>query len=212
MAAEFDFEGVFGALQRPGIAETEPLVGGFHLPAVANLLIEDAVLVANAIADGGNVERGEGIHEAGGETAESAVAQARLFFLLDERLEIEAQLAHGLLGFVVDAEVDEIVGEVRAGEELGGEVADDADVLGPVVEDGLNPALDQAVADGVRERHVEVVDGGPLARPALHEEEVVEEGVRQGMDAGGGPQGFEGTFRSEIGQSRSGHSMPRARD
>jgi hypothetical protein len=36
--------------------------------------------------------------------------------------------------------------------------------------------------------------------------------VRQGMGAGGGPQSFEGSFRSEIGQSRSGHSTPRARN
>ena len=86
MAAEFDFEGVFGALQRPGIAETEPFVRSFHLPAVANLLIEDAVLVANAIADGGNVECGKGIHEARGKTAEAAIAKARLSFPLDQRL------------------------------------------------------------------------------------------------------------------------------
>ena len=152
-----NFEGVFGALQSPGIAQAEPLVGGFHLPAVANLLVEDAVLVADAVADGGNVEGGKGIHEAGGQTAEAAVAEAGLGLLLDQRFEIEAELAHGFIGFVVDAEVDEVVGQVRAGEEFGREVADDADVLRAVVEDGLNPALDEAVADGVGESHVEIV-------------------------------------------------------
>src|SRR5208337_2600301 len=142
MAAEFDFDSVFGALQCPGIAEAEPFVSGLHVAAVVDLLVEDAVLVADAIADGRNVECGKGIHEARGETAQAAVAKARLGFLLDERFEIEAELAHGLLGFVVDAEVDEIVGKVRPGEEFSRKVADDTDVLCAVIEDGLNPTLD----------------------------------------------------------------------
>ena len=158
VAAELNFEGVFRPLQRPGIAEAEPFVGGLNLPAVANLLIEDAVLIADAVADGGNVEGGEGIHEAGGKTAEAAIAEAGFGFLLDERFEIEAELAHGLFGFFVDAEVDEVVGQMRTGEELGREIADDADILRAIVEDGLDPALDEAVADGVREGHVEIID------------------------------------------------------
>ena len=167
----------------------------------SDLLVEDAVLVTDAVADGGNIERREGIHEARGQAAQAAVAEARFGFLLDEGFEIEAELAHGLLGFFVDAEIDEVVGEMRTGKELGGEVADDTDVLCTVIEDGLNPALDQAIADGVRESHVEVVEGGAVARPALHEEEVVEEGVRQGMGSGGGPQSFQGSFGPRSGRA-----------
>ena len=146
------------------------------------MLVEDAVLVANAVADGGNVQRGERIHEAGGEPAESAVAEAGLLLLLDEDVEVEAEGAHRLLGFVVDAEVDEVVGEMRPGEELCREVADDADILRLVVLDGGDPALDEAVADGVREGHVEVVDGGALAVAALHTEQVVQKGLCQRAD------------------------------
>jgi len=61
-------------------------------------------------------------------------AKARFGFLLDERLEIETELAHGFLGFFVDPEIDEIVGEVRTGKELSREVADDTDVLCTVIE------------------------------------------------------------------------------
>ena len=68
---------------------------------------------------------------------ETAVAEAGLLLLLDQRFKIEAELAHGLLGFVVDAEVDEVVGEVRPGEKLGGEIADHAHILRAIISDGL---------------------------------------------------------------------------
>ena len=106
MTTQLDFKGVFGALERPGIAETQPLVGGFYLPAVANLLIEDAVFIANAVADGGNVEGGERIHKARGKPAQPAIAQTRFGLLLDQRFQVKAELAHRFFGFVVKAEVD----------------------------------------------------------------------------------------------------------
>ena len=54
---------------------------------------------------------------------------------------------------------------MRTGKKLGGKIADHAHILGPIVVDGLYPALDQAVADGVRQGHVEIVDRSPLAGP-----------------------------------------------
>ena len=57
----------FGPAYLPGIAELEPFVGIFHLPAILDPLIEDAELVADAIADGRHLEGGQGIDVAGGE-------------------------------------------------------------------------------------------------------------------------------------------------
>ena len=132
-SAHLDLESVFGALQRPGIAQAQPFVSRLHLPSVADLLVEDAIFVTNAVADGGNIEGGQRIHEAGGQAPQSAVAQAGLFFLLDEDVQVQAQLAHGLLGFAVDAEVDQVIGQVGSGEKLGREVADHAHILGLIV-------------------------------------------------------------------------------
>jgi hypothetical protein len=47
----------------------------------------------------------------------------------------------------------------------------------------LNPALDQPVADGVRQRHVQIVDRRPLGRPALYKKEIVQKRLRQRLDA-----------------------------
>src|SRR5688572_8129665 len=70
----------------PGVAVLQPFVGGLHLPAVANLLIEDPELVTNAVPDGGHPERRERVEIARGETAQAAVTQAWFFFELEQRI------------------------------------------------------------------------------------------------------------------------------
>ena len=66
-AAEAD--GIFGfrPLELPRVAEREPVLRQLVLPAVADLLQEQAVLVADAVAVGRNAERRHAVHEAGGE-------------------------------------------------------------------------------------------------------------------------------------------------
>ena len=83
-SAELHVERDLRAHDLPGVAEAQPLVGQLHLPAVANRLIEDAELVADAVADGGNVEGRQRVHVTGGQPSEPAVAEARLLFLLQE--------------------------------------------------------------------------------------------------------------------------------
>ena len=49
--AEFDALGVFGALQIPQDATTQPVIGHFDLITVFDALAEHAVSVANTVAD-----------------------------------------------------------------------------------------------------------------------------------------------------------------
>ena len=79
----------------PGIGVAQPVVGLLDLPAVADRLPEDAVFVAQAVADGRVLQRGEGVDEAGGQPAEAAVAQPGVRLLLDQLLEVPAFLLHG---------------------------------------------------------------------------------------------------------------------
>ena len=80
----------------PGVAPTQPLVGHLHLPAVADFLVEDAELVAKAVADCRHAEGRERLQEAGREPSEPAVAEARLFFLFDQLVEVEPEELDGL--------------------------------------------------------------------------------------------------------------------
>ena len=72
--AELHIERDFRTHDLPGITEAQPLVGQLDLPAVTNRLIEDAELVADAVADGRNVERRQRVHVTRGQAAQAAIA------------------------------------------------------------------------------------------------------------------------------------------
>ena len=94
VAAELHLDRPLGPRDFPRIAEAQPLVGLLDLPAVDDLLLEDAELVADAVADRRHLQRRQRIDEARREPAETAVAQARLVFLGEQLIEIEPELGH----------------------------------------------------------------------------------------------------------------------
>jgi hypothetical protein len=89
--AELHIESKVRPRDLPWISETQPWIGDFALPSIANFLIEDAELVSDAITDCGHLKRGHGFHEARGETSEAAGAQPGFFFMLDQFVEIDAE-------------------------------------------------------------------------------------------------------------------------
>jgi len=74
--AELHCHAPFGARDLPRVAPAQPLVGLLHLPAVDDLLLENAELVTDAVAQCGHFERSQRIDEAGREPPETAVAKA----------------------------------------------------------------------------------------------------------------------------------------
>ena len=74
-AIDGDEAGLLGPLDLPGRREGEPVVRLLLLLAVLDLLAEQAVLVVDAVAVAGHVERGQRIEEAGREPAQPAVAE-----------------------------------------------------------------------------------------------------------------------------------------
>ena len=188
VSAEADEAGVFGALDFPGVAVLQPVVGLFALFAVDDALAEDAVVVAQAVAGGGEVEGGEGIHEAGGEAAEAAVAEAGVHLVVAEAVPVQAEGVHGFAALLLEAEVDDVVAEEAADEELEGEVVDAADLGGAVGVLGGHPAVDDAVAHGIGEGFVAIAFGGSVAALGEGETHVPEEvlGEALGGELSGG--------------------------
>ena len=147
----------------PRIAVAQPLVGDFDLPAVADLLVEDAELVADAVADRRTLQRRQRIEIAGGEPSETAVAQARFLLARQNDVEILPELGHRGARRLLEIEVDQVVAQVRSHQEFRREIAGD---LRPGVEAGLGgarPAILHPIAHRKRQRAVIVVaarDGG----------------------------------------------------
>jgi hypothetical protein len=134
----------------------------------------------------GNLERRERFDEARGEAAQAAVAEAGFLLLREELVEVQPELGHALLDAFEDAEIHEVVAEMRPHQEFGREVGDRARAALGVGLRGADPALQHAVAHRECERHVVIVLGRERREFPLHVEQVVEEGVLQRFLAEGG--------------------------
>ena len=186
MAAPADFVIQFGLGDLPGVAGCQPVVGALDLPAVADLLVENAELVADAVPDRRALEGGQRVEVAGRQPAQSAVAQSGLFLAVQHGVVVLAQVGQGCPGLFLQAEVQQVIPQVRAQQELRRQVhrhlAGQVDVgLG-----GGRPVLLHAVAHRQRQGVVVVLGFQQLERPTQGVADVVLDGP---AERGGGSSG-----------------------
>ena len=131
----------------PRIDGAQPVVGALDLRTVANHLPENAVLVAQAVADGRVLERGERVDEAGREPAQAAVAESCIGLFLDHRIEIPSLLLQRTLNQRFRGEIHHVVAQRAAEQILQGEVVDALGVRVLPRLTGGNPAVRDQVAD-----------------------------------------------------------------
>ena len=111
----------------PRVAGAQPAVGALDLPAVADVLVEDAELVAQAVADRGDVERGERVHVARGEAPEAAVAEAGLLLVLDAACRATGRRRRAPRATAVSRpSASRFDAELRPDQVLGGQIDDRA--------------------------------------------------------------------------------------
>jgi hypothetical protein len=87
-------------------------------------LPEQPVVVADAVAEGGDADRGHALHEAGGEAAQAAVAERRVRLELADHVDVDAELAQGVAAGPGQAQVADGVGEQAPDQELEAEIVD----------------------------------------------------------------------------------------
>ena len=165
----------------------EPLVGIFLLPAVLDDLAEQAEIVADAIADGGDGERRHALHEARGEPAETAIAERCVRLELAQFGQADAEIAERRLEHRQQAHIVQRVGEQAPDQEFEREIIDPlaAGVVVLLFRD--QPAVNDTVAQRQRRRLVPVALGrhaGVLAdgKPKLGEDRALDFGQRQLID------------------------------
>ena len=122
IAVELDIDRLIRLAVLPGEAVLEPVVGDLDLVAVNDLLLKEAVLVADAAAVARQAVCCHRVDEAGREPAEAAVAEAGVRLLLVRLGEIDLQPFEDLFDRVLDAEVHEVRLEQAAEQKLDGEI------------------------------------------------------------------------------------------
>ena len=132
----------------PRVGRRSQLSGCSSLPAVLDRLAEDAVLVAQPVAHGRELQGGHRVEEAGGQPAEAAVAQAGVGLLLEHPSQSRCFCLTACARRIEQQVGDDVVGQRPADEELHREVVDPLGVLAVVGLLGLHPALREDVAHG----------------------------------------------------------------
>ena len=122
LAAELDLHSLVLPGVDPHITHIQPVVGEFHLPAVHNLLLEDAELIADGETGDGHVQAGGGIHIAGGQPAQAAVAQPGVGLHGVQIVNVDAVMGQGGGEILLQAQIIQIVAQGSAHQELHGHI------------------------------------------------------------------------------------------
>jgi len=119
VAADLNRVAPFRSDHLPGIAAGQPGVGALLLPFWADLLAENAKFVADAVADGGQLQAGHRFLKAGRQATQAAIAQARFRLLSNQLFEREVHAAAGRFGIGPDTQVDQVVLQVGSEQVFG---------------------------------------------------------------------------------------------
>ena len=106
------------------LAPFEPMVRGLGLLAVHKALAEQPTVVGEPQAVRGQAQRGEAVQEAGRQPPQAAVAQGGLQLELLQFGQGDALRRQFIPDLPVQAQVDQVVAQQLADQELGGDVVD----------------------------------------------------------------------------------------
>ena len=152
---------VGGPAAAPGIPKALPVVSSFMLIAVPPALLEQAVLIPDAVTVQRQIVGGGGVQEAGGETPQTAVAQGAVLDLL-EHVDIQPVLGESRLHLVQKPQVIQVIIDHAACKILGGEIVSAPAPLMHMT--ALIPGVGDAVHDQLAQGVVDLIYGGLVGR------------------------------------------------
>ena len=147
---------IFRPFDFPRISILEPVVGLLHLLAVDDLLAEDAVVVANAVAHGSEVERGHRIEIACCETSQTSIAKACIHLKIAQGVPVDAVGAQSVAAKLISFEVYDVVAEQTTDEEFKRKVIYVLGILLAVLGLGVHPPFRDAIPNRMSKSEVSV--------------------------------------------------------
>ena len=121
-AADLDLAGLIHCRNLPNLAGRQPGIRQLDLLAFYDLLLENAVLVADGVASTAYAVGRHAVHVAGSQTAKTAVAQTGISFLLEDVRHLEAHVLQGCGQSVQHTEVVGVVAQAAADKKFHAQV------------------------------------------------------------------------------------------
>ncbi len=162
-AAKPDGVSDFGARKLPRIGESQPVFGIFVLPAVLDRLAEQTVIVADAVAICGDLQRRHAFHKAGRKPPQAAVAKRCVGLHLGEFFKIDVKAGERFTELSGKAEIVQRVHEQTADQKLQRQVVDAPPAFLVIRSFGCDPGLDDLVARDESGRDEPIALDSPLS-------------------------------------------------
>ena len=156
MTFELDIERKLGVWDFPRIAVLQPFIGLLNLITIFDVLLEDAEIVAQSIADPGQVQGGDRIQKTCCEPAEAAIAEASIDLVFPQVLPIEPLLKHGRAADLLHLKIDDIVAHQAPDQELERQVVDPFHISLVMRLLSRDPSFDKLIPDCKRKRIIAV--------------------------------------------------------
>ena len=181
LAAEADLLGLLQLGQQPRVAQLHPVVGKLHLLALHDLLLENTQLIADGVARRRDLQGGHAVQIAGGQAAQTAVAETCIRLHVEDVRRFEAQLADGGGQRLQQRQIEGVFHQAAAHQELQRQVVDLALFLVGRLLAGLYAVLGHDVPQdhGAGLHHLAV--GGLLLGAAVVEAQLLHDGLFQGL-------------------------------
>ena len=157
MPAEMDALRILRPLEFPGVAVAQPVIRLLDLPAVPDFLPEHAVLITDSVADDRKLQCCATVDKAGGETSETAVAEAGIRFVLHNLFGIKEHVVQCTLDLGLQSHVQNVIAERPPDQELERHVIGSSNTGFLVLDPGIAPVGDQPVPQRVGHGGVHVV-------------------------------------------------------
>ena len=121
-AVKADLDGLLGVALEPDLTAGQPVVGPLLLPAVDDLLLEDAVLIQDRVAGAADAGGSHAVQIAGSQTAQTAVAQTCVGLFLVDGVDVDVGRGQCILADLVQAEIHQADLEAAAHQELHAQI------------------------------------------------------------------------------------------
>ena len=106
LAVKADLHSLIRVTLQPHLTAGQPVVGALLLPAVHDLLLEDAVLVQDGVAGAADAGGGHAVQIAGCQTAQTTVAQTGIGLFLEDAVDVDVSSGQSLLCHIVQAQIE----------------------------------------------------------------------------------------------------------
>ena len=145
ITAEFDLLRIFRTLNLKWIAVLEPVIRDLYLLTVHDLLLKHTVFITNSTAVSRIIQCGQGFNEAGCQTAKAAIAKSRIRLLVFHDIDIQSHLLKDFCHFLITAEIDQIVAQGTAHQELHRQIINGLGILFLVFLVGIQPLINDHI-------------------------------------------------------------------